>query len=152
MDNDKKQDIEAENNPAELTRLQQNVLHVLKVSLGVVSAACDKAGISRTTFYKWKDNNPLFAEAVSDIMERAIDFAETSLLAQIQEHNTAATIFYLKTKGKGRGYVETNQVQHEVKTVTGFNFLIPENPSDDEGKQADGETNDSSIPGLEIPS
>ena len=34
-----------------------------------------------------------------------MDMAESSLLAQIGEKNTSATIFYLECQGKKRGYV-----------------------------------------------
>ena len=40
----------------------------------------------------------------------SIDLSEASLLRQIQNNNTSATIFYLKTKGKNRGYVERTEI------------------------------------------
>jgi len=36
-------------------------------------------------------------------------------MKQIQEGQTAATIFYLKTKGKARGYVERSEIDHTTK-------------------------------------
>ena len=40
----------------------------------------------------------------------ALDFGETQLHAQIREGNTSATIFFLKTKGKRRGYIERSEM------------------------------------------
>ena len=39
-----------------------------------------------------------------------LDFAESQLHNQIKSGNTSATIFYLKTKGKKRGYVEKSEL------------------------------------------
>ncbi len=81
------------------------MLAALKISLGIVSTACAKVGINRTTYYTWLKKDKSFAAKVSEIEEEALDFAESSLLCQIEAGNTTATIFYLKTKGKKRGYV-----------------------------------------------
>ena len=47
-----------------------------------------------------------------------MDFAETHLHKLIQEGNPAATIFFLKTKGKRRGYVETQDITTDGKPLT----------------------------------
>lgn len=85
---------------------KQRMIEALRMSLGVVSPALQEAGVSRGAFYFWKKDDPQFKEDVENLDEEAIDFAETSLFTQIKEKNTTATIFYLKTKGKKRGYVE----------------------------------------------
>ena len=85
------------------------LLDALEKSLGVVTTACKKVGIGRTMFYEYmKDDN--FREQVDDLQNVALDFAESQLHKQIQDGNTAATIFYLKTKGKNRGYVERQEI------------------------------------------
>ena len=43
--------------------------------------------------------------AVAEIIEFNLDLAETKLLKAIDGDNLTATIFYLRTKGKARGYV-----------------------------------------------
>ena len=40
-----------------------------------------------------------------------MDFAESHLYKLVKEGNPAATIFFLKTKGKARGYVERQEVE-----------------------------------------
>jgi hypothetical protein len=52
----------------------------------------------------------LFKRKVDDISNIALDFAESQLHKQIGDQNTSATIFYLKTKGKKRGYVERQEI------------------------------------------
>ena len=39
-----------------------------------------------------------------------MDFAESQLHQQIKDGSVAATIFYLKTKGKKRGYIEKSEL------------------------------------------
>tara|TARA_R110000764_G_scaffold89383_3_gene170868 strand:- start:746 stop:1108 length:363 start_codon:yes stop_codon:yes gene_type:complete len=88
------------------------VIQALEKSLGVVTTACMKVGIGRTQFYEWLKTDVKFAQDVDDIQNIAIDFAESQLYKQIGNGNTVATIFYLKTKGKHRGYMERIQTEH----------------------------------------
>ena len=86
------------------------LLKALEKSLGVVTTACKSVGVGRTTYYEWLNNDKKFADAVKDIENVALDFAESHLHKQIQNNNTSATIFYLKTKGKHRGYIERQEI------------------------------------------
>ena len=85
------------------------ILSALEGSLGVVTVACKKAEIPRSTYYKWLNEDDVFAAAVKDIENIALDFGESQLHKQIGEGNTSATIFFLKTKGKRRGYIERSE-------------------------------------------
>jgi hypothetical protein len=89
------------------------MLDALEKSLGVVTSACKIAGIGRTTHYAWMDSDPEYKEAVRLVGEQTIDFAESHLHALIKDKNPAAVIFFLKTKGKARGYVERQEIQVE---------------------------------------
>ena len=91
---------------------KESMLKALEKSLGVVTVACRKSEIPRSTFYKWLNEDEDFAKEVLDIENIALDFAESQLHKQIKDGSTAATIFYLKTKGKERGYVE--RVEQEI--------------------------------------
>ena len=42
--------------------------------------------------------------------------AEDQLIKQIREGNLTATIFYLKTKGQARGYIEKQYV-HQTRSM-----------------------------------
>lgn len=88
---------------------KKNVLEALEKSFGVVTSACKAAGIGRTQFYQWCKDDLEFKEQVDDIQNIALDMAESQLHKQILKGNTSATIFYLKTKGKNRGYVERQE-------------------------------------------
>ena len=85
---------------------KESMLKALEKNLGVVTLSCRKANIPRSTFYKWVNEDKEFAEQVKEIENVALDFAESELLKQIQNGIPTSTIFYLKTKGKKRGYIE----------------------------------------------
>ena len=95
---------------------KESLLKSLEQSLGVVTVACKKADIPRSTYYKWLKEDEVFAAEVRDIENIAIDFVESQLHKQILDNSTAATIFFLKTKGKKRGYVERQEISHEFES------------------------------------
>ncbi|RJQ33044.1 hypothetical protein C4572_00105 [Candidatus Parcubacteria bacterium] len=65
----------------------------------IVEAACQLVGISRMTFYRWKQN-PEFAEKVDKaILEGRMlvnDLAESQLISAIKEQNLSAITYWLK--------------------------------------------------------
>jgi len=102
---------------------KERLLDALVKSLGIVSTACQNVGISRTTYYKYYNEDKEFKKQVDDISEVTIDFAESKLYELIDSGNTAATIFFLKTKGKKRGYVEKQEVSHNSNNITGIKLI-----------------------------
>jgi len=94
-----------------LKKNKADMLDALEKSLGVVSTAAKKAGIHRSTHYEWMNTDPEYNKAVNDLSDVALDFAESKLHEQMNEGNVASIIFYLKTKGKRRGYVERSEIE-----------------------------------------
>jgi len=87
-------------------KAKADFIQSLQKSLGVITTACKNSGISRQSYYTWYNNDLEFQKEVNDIDNIALDFAESKLHSLIQDGNCSATIFYLKTKGKERGYIE----------------------------------------------
>ena len=106
------------------------LLEALEKSLGVVTTACKKVGVGRTMFYEYM-KDPLFKKEVQDLSEVALDFAESQLHKQIKKGNTAATIFYLKTKGKSRGYYERQELTGSVGLPNDIKIEIVKNNNKD---------------------
>lgn len=84
-------------------------LEHMRQAYGIVAIACEKSGIGRTTYYRWRDTDVEFAQAVDDILQTQGDFVESNLLRLIEHGDTSATIFYCKTKLKSRGYTERDK-------------------------------------------
>ena len=103
---------------------KEQLLGALSKSLGVVSTACNSVGISRDTHYRWLKEDAEYKMKVKELKNVAIDFAESHLHQLIKKGNPAATIFFLKTIGKERGYVETTDLQvTEKKPLSWMNEI-----------------------------
>ena len=97
------------------------MVEALTKALGVVKMACESCGISRQTHYNWLKDDPAYKAACDNMPEVVLDFAEHHLHKLISQGNAAATIFILKTKGKGRGYVERQEIEvAEKKPLSWF--------------------------------
>lgn len=107
--------------------IKKALLEALEKSLGVITTACKAVGVNRSTYYDYYNNDEEFRKEVDTLSDVAVDFAESQLHKQINEGSTAATIFYLKTKGKSRGYVERQEVYHDSNIES---HLITWKPSD----------------------
>lgn len=124
-----------------LTVAQQKkkLLESLRASLGVVETACKRAGVPRRNHYDWLKKDKKYAAEVEEIEDVALDFGESQLhklmngytvpdvkvflnsdnkepiIVPLQKHvgpDAGAVIFFLKTKGKKRGFIEKTQVEH----------------------------------------
>ncbi|WKZ29437.1 MAG: phBC6A51 family helix-turn-helix protein [Patescibacteria group bacterium] len=66
----------------------------------IVQGACQKVGIGRATFYRWRKDDAAFAAAVDEAVETGAglvnDMAESQLMTAIREGNLTAVIFWLK--------------------------------------------------------
>ena len=99
---------------------KQRLLECMKKNLGNISHACEQVKIPRTTYYKWYNDDEKFREAIQEITEAEIDFVESCLKREIKDGNVTAQIFYLKTKGKKRGYVEREKEDNTEQLTEGF--------------------------------
>lgn len=94
------------------------LLEALESTLGVVTSACKMVGVNRSTYYDYYNNDPEFKKSVEELSNVALDFVETNLFQNIKKLDTASIIFYLKTKGKNRGYFERQEIDFTDKQKT----------------------------------
>ena len=66
----------------------------------IVQVACEKIGIGRATYYRWRKDSEEFAknadEAIFEGSSLVNDMAESQLLSAIRDKNMTAIIFWLK--------------------------------------------------------
>lgn len=92
----------------------------------IVQVVCEKIGLARTTFYRWKEKDEIFAEAVDkaihDGRHLINDFAESQLLNAIKNNNLTAIIYWLNHNHKV--YANKLEINGRLKTENGN--LTPE--------------------------
>jgi len=86
-----------------LSKEQKHFIATLKQALGVVSIALQQTGVRVEDYQEWLEN-PFFKEEVDKVADVSLDFVENQLIKEIKNGNMAAIQYYLKTKGKHRGY------------------------------------------------
>jgi hypothetical protein len=94
------------------------LLIALEKHLGIVTPACKEIGLSRTQHYKWLKEDKEYKQAVKELENVALDFAESALMQQINKGNPLSTMFYLKCRAKKRGYIE----QQDIKVTGNMKF------------------------------
>lgn len=98
---------------------KEAVLKALEEHLGVVTDACQACDVARSTFYLWTKEDPDFKKVVEEMEDSVLDFVESNLFKKIKLGDTTAIIFFLKTKGKKRGYIEKVVHDHSVEFLNG---------------------------------
>lgn len=88
----------------------QDVANAITESKGMVTYAAKRLGCSRSTVHNYINQFEVCREAVDDARAGMLDNAELQLANQIQDGNITAIIFYLKTIGKHRGYIERHDI------------------------------------------
>ena len=93
---------------------KEKLLIALEKSLGIVTAACKEVGISRQQFYEYCKTDPEFKKSVDDINEITLDFTESQLFRKIKEGSERSILFYMKYKGRKRGYTEKLEIEGDL--------------------------------------
>lgn len=66
----------------------------------IIQIACEKAGVGRATYYRWRKEDEQFTKDADDALEEGSslvnDMAESQLLSAIRDKNLGAIIFWLK--------------------------------------------------------
>lgn len=106
--------------------IKAKMIEALCKTYGRVTDAAKLIDIDRTCHYRWMKEDEEYKAAVESVNDIALDHVEGKLFELIEgaerevmtdagpvmlkdSPNPTACIFYLKTKGKGRGYVERQE-------------------------------------------
>ena len=112
-------------------KIKKDLIEAMQKCKCIVTDACKMVGITRKTYYEYYKKDPEFKEAVDDLADTALDFAESKLFEKMNgvtmgkatdqgikvydvPPSDTALIFYLKTKGKSRGYIERTEFSGSI--------------------------------------
>ena len=85
---------------------------------GTVYHAAKAAGVSRQTVYRWREEDPEFAQLWEEAIENDVDEVESTIYHQAVGGNTLAAIFYLKAHRplyRDRLNIEIEQLRGEIE-------------------------------------
>jgi hypothetical protein len=115
--------------------------------LPIVQIACEKSGIGRTTYYRWRKDDPEFAEKSDEALRTGRnlinDMAESQLLSEIKDKNMTAIMFWLKhnhpiygnrlevTTDHNNGEITPEQ-EKIIKKALEMGAIIPSQTQEDE--------------------
>lgn len=85
---------------------KQRMLDALSETRGIVTGAAKMIFIDRQTHYNWLKEDADYKEKVDAIQDIVLDFVENKFYDKIDSNDVTAQIFFLKCKGKKRGYRE----------------------------------------------
>jgi len=86
----------------------------------VAQLACERAGVSRSAYYKWRPQDPVFARAADRALEAGRSFindlAESKLMGMIQNSNFKAIAFWLRHNNPRYAAIYRTIREYEVAT------------------------------------
>lgn len=86
----------------------------------IVQVACERIGVGRSTYYKWRKCDTTFARVADKALEAGRffinDLAESKLLRLVQDSNLTSIIFWLKHNHPK--YAVTTRFIHEYELVS----------------------------------
>lgn len=78
---------------------------------GFVSQTAKKLGVKPNAIYERLRKSPYLKQVKAEIEESFLDLAESKLIKKMNDEDLGAICFYLKCKGKSRGYIEKQQME-----------------------------------------
>ena len=95
---------------------KQRVIETLK-NIPVISVACQKVGVGRSSFYRWKSQDRLFSKEANEALQEGKqlinDMAESQLISAIKDQNMTAIIYWLRNNHPG--YADRVELTHRTE-------------------------------------
>lgn len=105
-------------------KIEQIQNAILKAN-GLVSVAAKVLNCDNQTIYNYIKEFPQLKDTLQEARDKTLDLAENKLFELINEKDKTAIIFFLKTIGRGRGYIERFE---NVVSKSENEFEIPKTP------------------------
>lgn len=93
----------------------KQIFAAIERNKGLVFLAAQQLGCYPSTIHHRAIKNNKIRECIEIERGRILDFAEAKLLEAVGRGEAWAICFLLKTQGKGRGYVERQEIKAEAR-------------------------------------
>jgi hypothetical protein len=107
----------------ERTRIKKRLLvEAYQQTYGSISRACRMADISRSTYYEWVQNDPVFKKEIESSSQMIMDDVEGQLLRLIQKGHPPSIRYWLdrrhpKFKPHSKTEIETSSQENKITFV-----------------------------------
>jgi len=91
-------------------RTDEEIAQAIIAAGGFISRAAEMLNVHYSTIYQRIQKTPALQSLTAHIDEKLLDYGELELIKAMKRGESWAICFYLKCKGKGRGYVEKQTV------------------------------------------
>jgi hypothetical protein len=103
---------------------EEKIAEALRASAGFFAPAGAMLGLTRSAIGWRVKRSPLLQEVLRETKESLLDIAESELLKKIKAGNMTALCFFLKCRGKDRGYIERSEVNTTITGQSGV-MVVP---------------------------
>jgi predicted transcriptional regulator len=86
------------------------IANALKKTHGLITPAAEMLGVTQQAISARIKASPELQKVLDETIVKITDKCEAGLFKHIKNGNLTAQIFYLKTKGRDRGYIERREV------------------------------------------
>jgi len=109
-----------------MTKLsKKKVRAAIPGSFGIRAIIAKKCDVDRGTItrYLQKERNKILVKEIEEERDKVLDVGEKKLIEAVDRGEFPAIKFLLSTKGKGRGYIEKQEIEHTGGSITTFNLI-----------------------------
>jgi len=120
----------------------------LQATGGFLSLAAQRIGCSTRTIQRRISASAKLQQTLNELVEKNLDIAESSLMRKIVAGELGAICFFLKCKGKHRGYIERQEVAVSVPLANADNITDAELESiigEDQRKGGENRTGEAAV-------
>jgi hypothetical protein len=118
-------------------KYKELLLVALEKHLGIVTSACKEVSISRDRFYTYYNTDEEFRKKVDLINDYTLDFAETQLLKKIKDGSERSILFYMRYKGKKRGYTDSVDITTDGEKLNNIKVIFIDGNKSDTSPEKD---------------
>ena len=123
---------------ARQSRTVEQCAEAIRNAGGFITVAAKQLGMSHPALSKRVKNSETLQQVLNETKEQYLDLAESQLIKAVKDRESWAICFYLKCKGKKRGYIEKQELDHSSSDGSMSPQRIEIVPGKFDDEEADG--------------